>query len=529
MRVLVRSPGRPHSQSMGNDLPVMERAVAVGRVSPRGVRLWMRSPGGGPHHLDLWLEAVPSERVSYPFDMGDRSRDDHTYAFAYPDDVPGARPLEPVTAYGYRIRRADGLVVGEGRFETIPSRPAQMPKRFCLGVASCHQPFTDDGEMHEMGQRMLRVARVAWERCDVKHVLWTGDQLYADYPQSQSLFDPEYFKKVGPPGRKSLLDCTHDEALAVYHARYRRNWGHPAWQELQARFPGYPILDDHEVVDNYGSQPEHHHKKWRHIRDAAEAAYRNYQQSRVDAMAPGFEGPYDYSFEYGAAAGYVLDVRSERLSADGEHARVFAPHQLERFASWLNTNDTAPVLFIVVSVPPFFMPGWLSRLARLIPGNFREDAHDRWTHPQYRADRCRMLELIKRHQERHPRQKVVLVSGDVHVGYAARCDWPTNPQTSLYQFVSSSITHKLSSTDWHMARHLPRTHFAMGDLEGKWARIHLLGGSMARVWKQPVGGLNVGAIEVEIDGDMARLNFKLFGEDEDTPNEPKLLFESGFE
>jgi len=61
----------------------------------------------------------------------------------------------------------------------------------------------------------------------------------------------------------------------------------------------------------------------------------------------------------------------------------------------------------------------------------------------------------------------------------------------------------------------PRTHFRMADLEG--------------VLKQPVGGLNVGAIEVELDGDVARLNFKLFGEDEDTPGEPKLLFESGFE
>jgi len=104
-----------------------------------------------------------------------------------------------------------------------------------------------------------------------------------------------------------------------------------------------------------------------------------------------------------------------------------------------------------------------------------------------------------------------------------------HPPTSLYQFVSSSITHKLSSLDWHLARHMPRTHFAMGDLEGKWARIHLLGGRMARVLEQPVGGLNVGAIEVELDGDVARLNFKLFGEDEHTPGEPKLLFESGFQ
>ncbi|MCP3136336.1 alkaline phosphatase D family protein [Pyxidicoccus xibeiensis] len=514
---------------MTTGVPQLERAVAVGRVSPRGARLWMRSPGGGTHRLELWLAAVPSERVTYAVDMGDRAHADHTFAFAFPDDVPGARPLEPVTRYGFRLSRADGVLVGEGRFETLPARPGQMPRRFCIGVASCHQPFDMNGELHELGVRMLRLARTAWERCDVKLVLWAGDQLYADFPENQSLFDPEYFKTVGPPGRESMLECTHDEARAVYHGRYRRNWGHPDWLALQALFPGYPILDDHEVVDNYGSLPEHHTKQWRHVRDAAEAAYRDYQHSRVQAFRPGDEGPYDYSFEYGAAAGYVLDVRSERRSTDGDHARVFAPHQLEHFSTWLNANADAPVLFIMLSVPPFFMPSWLSRVARYVPGSFREDAHDRWMHPQYRTDRCRMLELIKRHQQHHPRQQVVLVCGDVHVGYAARCDWRTQPPTSLHQFVSSSITHKMSSMDWHLARHIPRTHFAMSDLDGDRARIHLLGGSMARVLQQPVGGLNVGTIEVDLDGDRARLNFKLYGEDEDQPDEPKLLFESGFQ
>jgi alkaline phosphatase D len=38
----------------------------------------------------------------------------------------------------------------------------------------------------------------------------------------------------------------------------------------------------------------------------------------------------------------------------------------------------------------------------------------------------------------------------------------------------------------------------MADLEGKWARIHLLGGSMARVLEQPVGGLNVGTLELGV-------------------------------
>ncbi|HET9450132.1 MAG TPA: hypothetical protein VFO83_04595, partial [Aggregicoccus sp.] len=183
----------------------LERAVAVGRVTPRGARLWMRSPGGGAHRLELWLLAAPAQRMVHTFDMGDRAHEDHTFTLLYPEAVPGAAALEPVTRYGFRILRPDGLLVGEGRFETLPAHRSQMPQRFCIGVASCHQPFDEHGQLHEPGLRMMQLARTAWERCDAKLVLWTGDQLYADYPQNQSLFDPEYFKRVGPPGRASML------------------------------------------------------------------------------------------------------------------------------------------------------------------------------------------------------------------------------------------------------------------------------------------------------------------------------------
>lgn len=507
----------------------LERAVAVGRVTPSSARLWARSPGGGQHELVLWLSsASPGSGARFNFDAGDNTERDHTFTIDYPNRFPGARPLEPVTRYRFRILRR-GELVGEGQFETPPAKQSQMPARFAIGLASCHQPFDEDGTLHEAGRRMLRVAKTAWERSGVKKVMWVGDQLYVDYPPSQSLFDADYFKTVGPPGRASLLECTREEAQAVYHARYRRNWVQPEWLSLLAGFPSYPILDDHEVIDNFGSLPEHHEEKFKHLRQAAGAAYRHYQHSRVEDSPADHDGPYDYAFEYGAAQGYVLDVRSMRRSADGNHARIFAPHQLDRFREWLNANAHAPVLFVVVSVPIFFMPGWASRLARRVPvGSFREDAHDRWMHPQYREDRQRLLDSLREHQLRNPRQKVVLLSGDVHVGYASVCDWRSEPPAALYQIVSSSITHKLSSVDWHLARHIPRIHFLVVDVSERYGRIHLLGGRLARLLEQPVGGLNVGVIDVDLSKGDALLNFKLFGEDAETPDEPKLLFESGF-
>lgn len=487
----------------------------------------MRSPGGGAHLLRLWPEASRAAVREHRLDVGDQTKRDHTFAFAYPDDLPGASMLEPVTRYRFEVLRGDGAKVGDGRFETLPAIAAQMPRRVAFGVASCHQPFSDDGVMHDAGLRMLKIARTVWERFDVKHVLWTGDQLYADYPTNQSLFDETYFRKIGPPGRGSLFDCTEEEVAAVYHGRYRRNWAHPDWTALLSQFPSYPILDDHEIADNYGSRAQHHTPIWRQVRSAATAAYRHYQHDRVDALPLGHCGPFDYAFEYGSLQGYVLDVRSMRNSRDGEHARVFDPEQLAAFSRWLNTRVDAPVLFVVVSVPPFFMPGWMSRLARRLPGDFKEDAHDRWMHPQFARDRRRMLGLLRDHQRRNPRQKVVLVAGDVHVGYVSRCDWRTDPPTSLHQFVSSSITHQMPSLDWQLARHVPRTHFALWDVGDRVGRIHLAGSRSARLFQQPVGGLNIGVIEVDLTGDTAGLHFRLFGEDPDRPDAPKCLFDVG--
>ena len=72
-----------------------------------------------------------------------------------------------------------------------------------------------------------------------------------------------------------------------------------------------------------------------------------------------------------------------------------------------------------------------------------------------------------------------------------------------------------------------RTHFALWDVGSRVARIHLAGNRLARLHEQPVGGLNVGVLEVDLSGDDAQLYFHLYGEDEDQPDEPKCLFRVG--
>ena len=59
----------------------------LGVGGQRAVRLWLRSPGGGPHRLVLWPEDAPSARIEYPFDMGDARHVETVRALELDSDV----------------------------------------------------------------------------------------------------------------------------------------------------------------------------------------------------------------------------------------------------------------------------------------------------------------------------------------------------------------------------------------------------------------------------------------------------------
>ncbi len=344
----------------------------------------------------------------------------------------------------------------------------------------------------------------------MKFVLWTGDQVYADYPEQQSLFT----------AHPDLLAWERERVRALWHSRYRSFWGLEAWKALQADFTGYPMLDDHELVDNYGSFAHHGSEEWRELREGARAAYVDYQHARIADADPWGEGAYDYGFTYGSAAVYVMDTRSRRMVLAGGAASVYDRAQLDALATWLEAHALSRVLLLVLPVPLFFIPRWAAWLVTRFPGRFREDGSDRWSHPKFHDDRVQLLNLLRSHQLAHPHQTVVLVSGDVHVGYVMRCYWRSTPDAKLYQFVSSAITHEMSPLSFALTRHVPRADLFASAAPGRAARLQLMGGLRGQL-RQPVAALNVGVIDVDLSGEEPKLGFRLMGERD---GEPVCLF-----
>lgn len=503
----------------------LERTLAVGRVGPRSVRFWLRSPGGGPHVLELWPEEHPSRRNSWTFELPPSPATDWTYALDAPEELRAR--LEPCTRYRLRVTRRDDLFVGEAGFDTAPETFAQTPSRFTVGLMSCHQPFDEDGSPRPGGLAMLKAARTALDRSQARFLLQCGDQFYADYPVSQSIFSRDVLARMGSP-HESIFSCDRDTVRRLYQARYRWCWGMPEYLALQSQTATYPMLDDHEVIDNWHSQDEHLDPRFTPVRQGARAAYEDYQHARVAGRAPFDESSYHYAFDWGAVGVFVMDVRSQRVpELDHRDGQVCGEAQLRDLTRWLQAHREYPVVLLVASVPLFFMPGWLAFLAGRLIHKVDGDAHDRWSHPQFVHERSRLLSILHAHQQQAPQQKLLICSGDVHVGYVTRCRWKGTPEVVTHQLVSSAITHEMTSRDRAFGRWVPRTQQSVHTgHDHERGRLDLIGEGRHQRFHQPVGALNIGLIEIELEKGQATLNLKLVGSDEQSPGEPVTRLET---
>jgi alkaline phosphatase D len=491
--------------------------VAVGAVGPHAVRLWMRSGRPGTLRIRWWSEdqgeqGAESAEVRIP----EQNDGDNTLSISLPDDVAPPARLDPMRRYRFRVvHGADGHVVGEGRFETAPEQPEAMPRRFSIALMSCHQPFNRHGKPFRSALDMLRATRRCLQQHNTKLVLTMGDQIYADYPSALSLFNERYFSQVAPQGRTRLQACTPEEVCRLYQARYRSFWGLPDWQALHAEYPCYPILDDHEIIDNWGSDPAHQTKAWEAVATGARAAYLHYQGSRVLPPTAALPASFHYAVQYGDIALFVMDLRSERRASD--QGQLFSDAQEADLRQFLHDHRTKQMLFIVLSVPVIHLPRYVAQVAaRVTPSG--EDFSDRWSSGAHLRDRDRFLELLHAHQRQYPSQRLLLLSGDIHIGCAHEIQWDDS-DLRFYQMISSGITHVTGRLVRLAARLSIRFNRRIATYDNRLSgTVRFLPG-VDNLTRNPYGKLNLGIIEVTtpVDGTAPKARLLLYGHRGDEP------------
>jgi alkaline phosphatase D len=485
--------------------------VAVGAVSDRHARLWLRTDAPGPFTIELWAlgGAVRAAEVA------DRRTPeaDGTMAFTLPDEAPALGRLAPATVHGFRITVGrTGGPVGEGRFETAPAAGARGSHAFAF--MSCHQPFRPDGTVHPDAARMLTALEPALEARGVKYVLCIGDQIYADAPRGSSLLRDDQ--------ERPLLAAPAAAVRARYQARYRWFWAFPEIRRLQARWPTWCIWDDHEIVNDWGGRQAHQHPAWRRAFEGARGAFVDYQVSRTISAGASWPPAFHQAFVWGSAATFLMDLSSQR-AADGRQARVYGDEQLTALAAFLREQQARPVVFLVLPVPPVYLPDGLVALGERLPGQ-RELFATRWNAAQNRPALDRLFSLLRDHQRTAPGQRLVLLSGDVHQGAAVALRWADGAH--LHQFVSSPVTNAGRGWKERLAGWLS---FSMRHVRhgAERVRVERLGGA-GPGQRNPFNGLNVGVVSVEDGGARVAVRFELVTYDTAEPGAARVAYDSGW-
>lgn len=485
----------------------LDNMVAVGAVEPRSVRLWVRSAHPGILTVSWWPEDEVHRVAQGDVCISETNTRDNTCSVKVPEDFPPALSLVPRRSYRFRIMHRDhGTCIGSGRFETAPERPEATPTRFALALMSCHQPFADNGVLLPQSEQMLRATYRCLQAHNTKLVFTVGDQMYTDSPPSLSLFNAAHFSTVAPPGRQCIYACTTAEVRRLYQRRYRHFWNMPAWQALHADFPCYPILDDHEIVDNWGSRPDHRTSEWRAIGEGARAAYMDYQGSRVGPWNETLSESFHYTVTYGNMGVFVMDLRSTRTAWDG--GQLFSEAQGLALRRFLHEQCDKACVCIVLSVPVIHLPHIPVRVAGYL-AQWHEDFADRWSTGAHRRDRDRLLQWIAAHQRQYPEQRMVLLGGDIHIGSVHELRW-AQQDLALYQLISSGITNDTGALIQGLSTLLIRLNRHMTTDDGTLrAKVRLLKGSKGQR-RNPYGGLNVGILEMETPTPGARPTLRFY-------------------
>ncbi len=498
----------------------LKNMIAVGITGPRWVRLWMRTDVPGIHEIQIFGGRLGQQNLKVlvpPGQLGDK-----TLAITYPRSAENP-PLDPLTRYRYRVvRTSDGNPLGEGSFETSPVGDADTPSKVVIALMSCHQPFNDRGTVTPEADRMLRLLPRILQENNVKFVLPCGDQIYADSPGVFSVFRNPYLIRQVVPGKTDIFKCLPEEVRRVYDMRYRTFWSLEPIRKMYANYPCYPAMDDHEIRGDWGSVPEHSNPDYRRVLDGALWAYFDYQASSV--LPPMKQRPrsFHYQFSYGNIGVFVMDIRSERST--NPLNPLFSEVQFNDFRTFLRDNGDKKVLFIVASVPVVHLARLLTDIGvdviNPILSIFDKDIDfpDHWSFRANIPARNAFLSLLHEHQQAHPKQRVAILSGDVHIGNAFGIHWRGGNRPRLYQFTSSPISAMFRGFEADVTTlgpkllstiDSPRTKFG-GPCVGD---VALLPGASGAGFQNPFIGMNVGLIEVQRsgDGDVSTLRFKLIG------------------
>ncbi|PTQ89597.1 alkaline phosphatase D family protein [Agitococcus lubricus] len=284
-------------------------------------------------------------------------------------------------------------------------------------------------------------------------LLMGGDQVYAD-----SLFNP-YLKDTDPLfalqtwlNKEPTLKPKPQLAPALdkaYIDIYQRAWGNTAVRRVLACIPSLMMWDDHDIFDGWGSYEE----GWcdseigQLIFTAASKAFCCFQlrlgqhnRTLLNSQPPNREQDFSWRVNLNNIDIVALDNRSQRTLR-----QIMSKEQWQRAIQAFQPSPEAKLMYVMVGVPPVYQrfEHSLEKVLLLEANNPKngnlDDLRDHWNASHHEAERDRLfysLDAINAQIE-----KVVILSGDVHVGGFGQ----VKGKRTVYQLISSALQYTAPS------------------------------------------------------------------------------------
>lgn len=480
----------------------------VGGLADTSAFLWGRAQAPGsqattsPDILLAWL--------GQQADLSDAWLAGQSYPLSANNGYAGVVPVQgllPETRYYYTLTlNAQTPSPAAGPYPAFTTFPAAGTARsFAFAFGSCFRPEDENGGQIFDQLEAYRQRHLADPQRALRFLLLIGDQIYADDRQYNSL------------GKVAV-------SLEEYRQVYAYTWGRPAFRDALKNIPVYMTLDDHEVDDDWtwrdferqraqipiwdrvkrwlqGAQPEEYQLSKARVQNALQAYWEHqgmHARSYINTprlspeghytLATGDQGSLAYTFEYGAAAFFVMDTRSMRVKQNQRERSMLGEGQWQALESWLlSVRETYPVKFIISSCALLF------RMWADLP-------RDRWT--GFPRERHRLLQFLAQHEI----EGVYLLTGDLHSAHAisAELKTPTGKLLPLWEFCSTPFEQE---TNW-LAK---ATYLPLGDRLLQNQQLHFC-----------LAEHNFGVVEVDFDGSQTQVRFRLQRPD----TKPELVVEA---
>ena len=401
--------------------------VASGDPTDRRVVIWTRvsdAEGDAPVAVHWRLAEATDGRPAGHGQTLARVESDWTVSV----DVGG---LRPDTRYTYAFE-VDGERSPVGRTRTLPSAD---PDSIRFAQVSCAK--FNAGHFNAYG-------RLA-EREDINFVLHLGDWIYEASQTPPASQTPS--KDIGRP-----FDPLHEcRTLEDYRTRYAQYRSDPDVQAVAAAHPFIGTVDDHEVADGAWRDGATEHREDRDgpwsVRKAAAFQARE-EWLPVRRPDPGNPERVYRAVRFGSLAElFLLDTRTMRdepvpppaLSRQGR--TNLGPHQKAWLLSSLAGSDAH---WRLLGNPSVMARTWNDALpehvrkalvkVKLIDADGTGPDWDQWDgYPQERREIVRFIGELET-------PNVVVLSGDVHVGFAAELAEDPHMPPVAAEFVNTSLT-----------------------------------------------------------------------------------------